>query len=510
MSRIVDWPGLEGFGAVIKGGPFPTNATNSAGNGAPVSNALVVPKPPMGASAATTTSEGTMFEDFERKITNDPAAAFRSFSLKNRTEAIRLLKEADEEDTEDNIAQKLQQLFNNLTEEQQRKYHPVSNKRVRVQRQGIPSSVFGSEKFDVSELKTQSGIIMKGVDKLYGMGVAVTMAMAVKKTGKTYKYFPEELGADRDVMKSLDQHLLQLQYALWDEKDLGGLTMRVQDSHRGRASSMGSASKGTCKRKLADLIRPKLESLLGGATISWKKLQTGQMKLLGWPLKDANGKDRYPTRFFDLKISEMKSILAVIDGLAVVDQEPEGQHVVTIVQNHIARIIETYEEKHRENKELAGYLLRLKAGVSVAAAADHSLMVPRIPPPPLMPPSATNDTGTVPSARDGIMDTANVAAAAAAAAAAVSAQSSTSTSAGVAAAAAAAATTSTGAVVPPPPLPPPMNNGAVGVVPPNPARGNGSNPVPEASSTHQHQQLKMDVDEEKSTHLSVDPSSSTS
>mmetsp|Transcript_4610 Transcript_4610/g.7404 ORF Transcript_4610/g.7404 Transcript_4610/m.7404 type:complete len:340 (-) Transcript_4610:69-1088(-) len=217
---------------------------------------------------------------------------------------------------------------------------------------------------------------MKSIDKLYSMGVAVTMAMAAK-SGKTYKYYPEEMGTERDVMKSLDQHLLQLQYSLWDEKDLGGLIMRVQNAQR------TPTSKVSCKKSLADVIRPRLEALLGGS-ISWKKLQTGATKLLGWPLKDKDGKDRFPNRFFDLKIAEMKSILNVLDGIAIADHDRDGSHVVSVVQSHIQRIIETYEDKHKDNKDFTNYVVRLKAALSVTAGEG----VPPPPPPPPLPPAA--------------------------------------------------------------------------------------------------------------------------
>mmetsp|Transcript_5595 Transcript_5595/g.7445 ORF Transcript_5595/g.7445 Transcript_5595/m.7445 type:complete len:310 (-) Transcript_5595:95-1024(-) len=203
------------------------------------------------------------------------------------------------------------------------------------------------------------------------------------KSGKTYKYFPAEMGTERDVMKSLDQHLLQLQYSLWDEKDLGGLVMRVQNAQR------TPTSKVSCKKSLADVIRPRLETLLGGS-ISWKKLQTGATKLLGWPLKDKDGKDRFPNRFFDLKIAEMKSILNVLDGIAIADHDRDGSHVVAVVQSHIQRIIETYEDKHKDNKDFTNYLMRLKAAVSVTIGEGVVPVVPPPPPPPPLPPVITN------------------------------------------------------------------------------------------------------------------------
>jgi len=214
--------------------------------------------------------------------------------------------------------------------------------------------------------------IISSIDKLYSMGVAVTMAMAARN-GKTYKYFPEEMANEREVMKSLDQHLLQLQYSLWDEKDLGPMTLRASDAKESRSPD----AKVTSKKSLAQIIRPRLEAILGG-TIAWKKLQTGTTKLLGWPLKDKEGKDRFPNRFFDLKISEMKSILNVIDGITMIDHDREGRHVVSIVQTHINRIIQTYSEKHKDNKDLQAYVLRLKAALSVASGE-------RMPPMPAQP-----------------------------------------------------------------------------------------------------------------------------
>mmetsp|Transcript_28933 Transcript_28933/g.40317 ORF Transcript_28933/g.40317 Transcript_28933/m.40317 type:complete len:258 (-) Transcript_28933:290-1063(-) len=96
-------------------------------------------------------------------------------------------------------------------------------------------------------------------------------------------------------------------------------------------------------------------------------VSAGATKLLGWPLKDRNGKDRFPNRFFDLKISEMKSILNVIDGVAMIDHDRDGRHVIGVVQGHIDRIVRTYDDKHKENKELQNYLVRLRAALSVAA-----------------------------------------------------------------------------------------------------------------------------------------------
>jgi len=95
-----------------------------------------------------------------------------------------------------------------------------------------------------------------------------------------------------------------------------------------------------------------LEAILGGS-IPWKKLQTGAIKLLGWPIKGPDGKkDRFPNRFYDLKISEMKSIINVIDGIAVIDShEGEGKNIISVVQQHIDRIISTYQDVLRTETE---------------------------------------------------------------------------------------------------------------------------------------------------------------
>eukprot|EP00466_Bigelowiella_natans_P008702 jgi/Bigna1/82879/fgenesh1_pg.98_\ len=369
--KQIDWQGLGGFGAVFKGGSFPPAAANSSPttSSTPPTFASQLSNSPSQAAVAT---DDSIFVEFERKSVNDPAAAFQNFSKKNRSKAIQALKDAGQEQTTFSITQKLQHLFGQLSEEQRKQYNSISNKRVRVQRQG---TVFASEKLEPRKLKAQSEfilyfvwILMKSIDKLYSMGVAVTMAMAAK-SGKTYKYYPEEMGTERDVMKSLDQHLLQLQYSLWDEKDLGGLIMRVQNAQR------TPTSKVSCKKSLADVIRPRLEALLGGS-ISWKKLQTGATKLLGWPLKDKDGKDRFPNRFFDLKIAEMKSILNVLDGIAIADHDRDGSHVVSVVQSHIQRIIETYEDKHKDNKDFTNYVVRLKAALSVTAGEGAAGGVP--------------------------------------------------------------------------------------------------------------------------------------
>mmetsp|Transcript_15461 Transcript_15461/g.24481 ORF Transcript_15461/g.24481 Transcript_15461/m.24481 type:complete len:290 (-) Transcript_15461:177-1046(-) len=283
-----------------------------------------------------------------------------------------MLKNAGQEASQNLITDKLNQMWNALPEPEKKSYQVVGNKRVRMQRQG---AVFGSEKFESRKLKQQSSSIIKSIDKLYSMGVAVTMAMAARN-GKTYKYFPEEMANEREVMKSLDQHLLQLQYALWDEKDLGPMTLRESN-----AKERNPNSKVTCKKSLAEIIRPRLETILGG-TISWKKLQTGATKLLGWPLKDKEGKDRFPNRFFDLKISEMKSILSVIDGITMIDHDCEGRHVVGVVQSHIQRIILTYGEKHKDNKDLQAYTLRLKSAMSLSQAEPRIPVIPTPPQPP--------------------------------------------------------------------------------------------------------------------------------
>mmetsp|Transcript_16150 Transcript_16150/g.24363 ORF Transcript_16150/g.24363 Transcript_16150/m.24363 type:complete len:449 (-) Transcript_16150:113-1459(-) len=353
MSRI-DWQGLGGFGQVFKGGVIPPDARNQAIQG----HVFPPGHDPRG--------DTVLFEDFERKAV-DPLASYHNFARKSRPKAMQVLKDAGQEATPTNINAKLQQLWQEMNEEQKKQFQVISNKRVRVQRQG--AAVFGSEKFEARKLKQQSGAIIKSIDKLYSMGVAVTMAMAARN-GKTYKYFPEEMANEREVMKSLDQHLLQLQYSLWDEKDLGPMTLRASNAKERRNSN----NKVTCKKSLAEVIRPRLESILGG-TISWKKLQTGATKLLGWPLKDKDtGKDRFPNRFFDLKISEMKSILNVIDGIHMIDHDREGRHVVGIVTQHINRIISTYSEKHKDNKELQTYTIRLKAALSVATAGDRLTM----------------------------------------------------------------------------------------------------------------------------------------
>eukprot|EP00470_Lotharella_oceanica_P001381 CAMPEP_0170170328 /NCGR_PEP_ID=MMETSP0040_2-20121228/3306_1 /TAXON_ID=641309 /ORGANISM="Lotharella oceanica, Strain CCMP622" /LENGTH=361 /DNA_ID=CAMNT_0010409657 /DNA_START=231 /DNA_END=1316 /DNA_ORIENTATION=+ len=346
----IDWQGLGGFGAVFKGGVIPPGTREAfQGTVIPQGHPLFI-QPPSGQPEGG----GITFEDFERKAF-DPVAAWNNFCRKNRAKAVQLLKDAGQEAGPVQINAKLQELWKATSEEEKKTYQ--SNKRVRTQK----GAVFGSENFEVQKLKQQSNAIIKSIDKLYSMGVAVTMAMAAKN-GKTYKYFPEEMGNEREVMKSLDQHLLQLQYSLWDEKDLGLMTLRASAKDR----SSGSGSKVTCKKNLAEIIRPRLEAILGG-TISWKKLQTGSTKLLGWPLKDKEGKDRFPNRFFDLKISEMKSILNVIDGITMIDHDREGRHVVSIVQTHINRIIATYNDKHKDNKDLQAYVLRLKAALSVAS-----------------------------------------------------------------------------------------------------------------------------------------------
>jgi len=345
----IDWQGLGGFGAVFKGGVLPPGPREAfqPGTVIPQGHPLFIQQP------SGQPDGGIIFEDFERKAF-DPMAAWQNFCRKNRAKAVQLLKDAQQEAGQAQINTKLQELWKATSEEEKKTYQ--SNKRVRTQK----GAVFGSEKFESRKLKQQSSAIIKSIDKLYSMGVAVTMAMAARN-GKTYKYFPEEMANEREVMKSLDQHLLQLQYALWDEKDLGPMTLRASN-----AKERNPGSKVTCKKSLAEIIRPRLEAILGG-TISWKKLQTGSTKLLGWPLKDKEGKDRFPNRFFDLKISEMKSILNVIDGITMIDHDREGRHVVSIVQTHINRIIQTYQEKHKENKDLQAYVLRLKAALSVAS-----------------------------------------------------------------------------------------------------------------------------------------------
>uniref|UniRef100_A0A6V3JTN6 Uncharacterized protein n=1 Tax=Lotharella globosa TaxID=91324 RepID=A0A6V3JTN6_9EUKA len=350
----IDWQGLGGFGAVFKGGVLPP--------GAP---AVIPPGHPLLLQQRGQPDGGIMFEDFERKAF-DPVAAWNNFCRKNRAKVVQFLKDANQEAGQAQINAKLQELWKATTEEEKKSYQ--SNKRVRTQK----GAVFGSEKFEQNKLKQESSAIISSIDKLYSMGVAVTMAMAARN-GKTYKYFPEEMANEREVMKSLDQHLLQLQYSLWDEKDLGPMTLRASDAKESRSPD----AKVTSKKSLAQIIRPRLEAILGG-TIAWKKLQTGTTKLLGWPLKDKEGKDRFPNRFFDLKISEMKSILNVIDGITMIDHDREGRHVVSIVQTHINRIIQTYSEKHKDNKDLQAYVLRLKAALSVASGE-------RMPPMPAQP-----------------------------------------------------------------------------------------------------------------------------
>jgi len=348
---------------VFKGGAFPPGSASGTA-AAPSNIPPPPPAPPIGGApplprpihTQASPIDGIIFEEFERKTVADPAAALQNYIRKNKQKAIEDLKATGQETSSQNISDKLALQFNALSEEEKKQYQPFSNKRVRVQK----GTVFGSEKFEPRKLQQQSGTLIKSIDKLYSMGVAVTMAMAAKD-GKTYKYFPEEMANEREVMKSLDQHLLQLQYALWDEKDLGGMIFRSQN-----AKERTPNSKVTCKKSLAEVIRPRLENILGGA-ISWKKLQTGATKLLGWPLKDRNGKDRFPNRFFDLKISEMKSILNVIDGVAMIDHDRDGRHVIGVVQGHIDRIVRTYDDKHKENKELQNYLVRLRAALSVAA-----------------------------------------------------------------------------------------------------------------------------------------------